>query len=236
MRTSGLVAPLISLARTRQLPPSRPLSLPAQRPDVSGAPRRFVPPPWRRLAEPSWHALGTMAGLPPDGNGGARSGVSLADRPAGGPVTETEPAGSEAGPDASEADQAPAAPPDPAVESVQQTFAIVQAAGDEAAAYFYGWMFVRDPELRKLFPTGMTEQRDRLFRAFGRIVGSLTTPEEMATYLTQLGRDHRKYAVQPEMYEVVGDALMATLRAYAGRRSPPPPRRPGQRLTRRCRR
>ena len=210
-------------ARTSQLPPSRPLSLPAQRPDVSGAPRRFVRPPWRRLAEPSWHALGTMAGLPPDGNGGARSGVSLADRPAGGPVTETgpvgsetEPAGSETRPDASEADQAPAAPPDPAVESVQQTFAIVQAAGDEAAAYFYGWMFVRDPELRKLFPTGMTEQRDRLFRAFGRIVGSLTTPEEMATYLTQLGRDHRKYAVQPEMYEVVGDALMATLRVYAG--------------------
>ena len=79
-------------ARTSQLPPSRPLSLPAQRPDVSGAPRRFVPPPWRRLAEPSWHALGTMAGLPPDGNGGARSGVSLADRPAGDPVTETEPA------------------------------------------------------------------------------------------------------------------------------------------------
>ena len=105
---------------------------------------------------------------------------------------------------------------DPAVEAVQQTFAIVQAAGDEAAAYFYGWMFIHDPELRKLFPTGMTEQRDRLFRAFGRIVGSLTTPEEMATYLTQLGRDHRKYAVQPEMYEVVGDALMATLRAYAG--------------------
>jgi NAD(P)H-flavin reductase len=112
--------------------------------------------------------------------------------------------------------EAPAAPPDPAVEAVQQTFTVVQAAGDEAAAYFYGWMFVRDPELRKLFPTGMTEQRDRLFRAFARIVGSMTTPEEMATYLAQLGRDHRKYAVRPEMYEVVGEALMATLRAYAG--------------------
>jgi NAD(P)H-flavin reductase len=44
----------------------------------------------------------------------------------------------------------------------------------------------------------------------------MTTPEEMATYLAQLGRDHRKYAVQPEMYGVVGEALMATLRAYAG--------------------
>jgi NAD(P)H-flavin reductase/hemoglobin-like flavoprotein len=226
------------------------LPLPARGPDVSGAPRLYAPPPWRRLTpEPAWHALGTMAGLPPDRKGGTRSGVSLADRPAGEPATETEPAGPEAGPvtaeadlvpsepppadtapaetgladtgsaDAeppAEADQAPAEPPDPAVEAVRQTFAVVQAAGDEAAAYFYGWMFVRDPELRKLFPTGMTEQRDRLFRAFARIVGSLTTPEEMATYLAQLGRDHRKYAVQPEMYEVVGEAVMATLRAYAG--------------------
>jgi NAD(P)H-flavin reductase len=161
-----------------------------------------------------------------DGNGGARSGVTLADRPskvlpadidaepAAAPAAET-PAEPDAAPPA-DAVQAPAEPADPAIEAVRQTFAIVQAAGDEAPAYFYGWMFVRHPELRKLFPTGMSEQRDRLFRAFGRIVGSLSTPEEMATYLAQLGRDHRKYAVQPEMYQVIGDALMATLRAYAG--------------------
>jgi NAD(P)H-flavin reductase/hemoglobin-like flavoprotein len=92
----------------------------------------------------------------------------------------------------------------------------VKAAGDEAAAYFYGWLFVGHPELRGLFPVAMNEQRDRLFRAFGRIVGSLSSPEEMAAYLAQLGRDHRKYSVQPEMYDAVGDALMATLRAYAG--------------------
>jgi NAD(P)H-flavin reductase len=38
----------------------------------------------------------------------------------------------------------------------------------------------------------------------------------MATYLTQLGRDHRKYGVVPEMYTAVGEALIATLRAFAG--------------------
>jgi NAD(P)H-flavin reductase/hemoglobin-like flavoprotein len=111
---------------------------------------------------------------------------------------------------------APAASADPAIASVQDTFAIVRAAGDEAAAYFYGWLFAGHPELRALFPTAMNEQRDRLFRALGRIVRSLSTLEELAAYLTQLGRDHRKYSVEPEMYDAVGDALMAALRAYAG--------------------
>src|SRR5260370_38519782 len=66
-----------------------------------------------------------------------------------------------------------------------------------------------------MFPPAMDEQRDRLFRSLGRIVASLSTPEEMARYLSQLGRDHRKYAVDPSMYEAVGEALLATLRAFA---------------------
>ena len=112
--------------------------------------------------------------------------------------------------------EAPAAAPDPAMAAVRDTFAIVGAAGDEAAGYFYGRLFAGHPELRELFPAAMNEQRDRLFRAFGRIVGSLSSPEEMAAYLAQLGKDHRKYSVEPEMYDAVGDALMAALRAYAG--------------------
>jgi NAD(P)H-flavin reductase len=99
---------------------------------------------------------------------------------------------------------------------VRDTFAVVQAVGKEAASYFYGWLFASHPELRELFPPAMDVQRDRLFRALGRIVESLSTPEEMAAYLAQLGRDHRKFSVQPEMYGAVGDALVATLRAYAG--------------------
>ena len=107
------------------------------------------------------------------------------------------------------------AAPDPAIAAIRETFALVAAAGDDAAAYFYAWLFLRRPELRDLFPPAMDEQRDRLFRALARIVESLSTPEEMAAYLTQLGRDHRKYRVEPAMYTAVGEALIATLRAFA---------------------
>ena len=105
--------------------------------------------------------------------------------------------------------------PDPAIVAIRETFTHVAGAGDEAVAYFYAWLFLRRPELRELFPPAMDEQRDRLFRALGRIVESLSTPDEMATYLSQLGRDHRKYGVDPGMYDAVGEALIATLRAFA---------------------
>ncbi len=110
---------------------------------------------------------------------------------------------------------AEAAGPDPAIAAIKETFRYVAEAGDKAVGFFYGQLFVRQPQLRQLFPPAMDEQRDRLFHALGRIVESLSTPEEMAAYLSQLGRDHRKYRVEPEMYEAVGAALLATLRAFA---------------------
>jgi len=96
---------------------------------------------------------------------------------------------------------------EPAVAAVRSTFAIVAEAADKVPGYFYGQLFARDPKLRELFPPAMNDQRDRLVKALVRIVESLTTPEEMAAYLAQLGRDHRKYRIEPAMYEVVGAAL-----------------------------
>ena len=113
--------------------------------------------------------------------------------------------------------QAPSSPlTEPAVAAIRSTFAIVAEAGDAVPGYFYGQLFARQPRLRTLFPPAMNAQRDRLVRALVQIVESLSTPEEMATYLAQLGRDHRKYGVDPAMYEAVGAALLATLRRFAG--------------------
>ena len=106
--------------------------------------------------------------------------------------------------------------PDSAIVSIRQTFAIVAAAGEKPASYFYGRLFAGYPHLRSMFPSAMDVQRDRLLRALIRIVEGLTSPEDLVRYLSQLGRDHRKYSVEPAMYDAVGEALIATLRAYAG--------------------
>jgi NAD(P)H-flavin reductase/hemoglobin-like flavoprotein len=100
--------------------------------------------------------------------------------------------------------------------SIRDTFRIVLAAGGEPASYFYGRLFASHPRLRAMFPPAMDEQRDRLLRALARIVDGLSSPEDLAEYLTQLGRDHRKYSVEPAMYDMVGEVLIATLRTFAG--------------------
>jgi hypothetical protein len=157
--------------------PDRASKLPASVPhSLLPAPRRASQLagtfPWKDpVAEPSWHVLGAMVGLRPDKEGGFLRLVPLAE-----PAADTPPSdAAEVPPD--EAVEASAEPPDPAVASVRDTFAIVGAAGDEAIGYFYGWLFARHPELRALFPTAMNEQRDRLFRALSRIVSSLSSPE-----------------------------------------------------------
>ena len=106
--------------------------------------------------------------------------------------------------------------PDSAIVSIRETFAIVAAAGEKPASYFYGRLFAGHPHLRSMFPPAMDVQRDRLLRALIQIVEGLTSPEDLVRYLSQLGRDHRKYSVEPAMYDAVGEALIATLRAYAG--------------------
>lgn len=187
-----------------------------------------LPPPPCGLASPP-----PLPGEPQQAGAGEPGGPPGAGHPDAsslgpggqGPESADVPAGQDPAPVSLVKLVSPAGPAGPAVAgedpvaaicAIQETFARMVAAGDDAAAYFYGWLFSHQPRLRLLFPPAMDEQRDRLLTALARIVEGMSTPEEMAVYLGQLGRDHRKYSVQPEMYEVVGNALIATLRAFAG--------------------
>jgi NAD(P)H-flavin reductase/hemoglobin-like flavoprotein len=99
---------------------------------------------------------------------------------------------------------------------VKDSFARLESSEEKAAAYFYGRLFAANPRLRALFPPAMDMQRDRLFRALTKIVWSLDNPEALSGYLSQLGRDHRKFGVTPEHYAAIGSALIATLRKFSG--------------------
>nr|WP_055502506.1 globin domain-containing protein [Nonomuraea pusilla] len=98
---------------------------------------------------------------------------------------------------------------------VKESFSHLEPVAPKAAAYFYGRLFAENPHLRSMFPPAMDIQRERLFGALARMVWSVDSPEGMAGYLGQLGRDHRKYGVAPEHYGAVGRALVATVRRFA---------------------
>jgi NAD(P)H-flavin reductase/hemoglobin-like flavoprotein len=85
---------------------------------------------------------------------------------------------------------------------------------DRLVGYFYAAIFLEAPELRSLFPAAMDAQRDRFFRALTGAVGHFSEPERLTSMLHQLGRDHRKFGVRNEDYDVVGRALITALRQF----------------------
>jgi NAD(P)H-flavin reductase/hemoglobin-like flavoprotein len=100
--------------------------------------------------------------------------------------------------------------------ALKDNFAAVAANGDDVAMYFYSYLFYRHPETRDMFAPAMTRQRDRLLGALGRIVSNVDQVDTLVPYLTDLGRDHRKFGALSAHYPAVGEALVATLRHFSG--------------------
>jgi NAD(P)H-flavin reductase len=77
-------------------------------------------------------------------------------------------------------------------------------------------LFTLAPVTRELFPINMETQHTRLVRAIVHVVQMVDRPDDLAPFLRQLGRDHRKFGVLEEHYEAVGTALLAALKKYLG--------------------
>ncbi|WBB80795.1 globin domain-containing protein [Micromonospora sp. WMMD882] len=104
------------------------------------------------------------------------------------------------------------------VARLKQSWHQVAAYGDQVPLYFYSALFLSHPETRQMFPTNMAGQRDRLVTALGHIVSHVDQVDRLTGFLGDLGADHRKFAVRPEHYPAVGEALLATLRHFLGDR------------------
>lgn len=83
---------------------------------------------------------------------------------------------------------------------------------------FYTQWFALDGAVRDLFPPEMSGQRLAFAKALHWVYGELVARRaaEPVAFLAQLGRDHRKYGVQPAHYETLGRALLGTLREHVG--------------------
>jgi NAD(P)H-flavin reductase/hemoglobin-like flavoprotein len=99
---------------------------------------------------------------------------------------------------------------------LRASWATVAASGPSAAELFYAVLFTLAPELRAMFPVAMGTQRDKLLAALGHIVSHVDDPSLVAGFITQLGRDHRRFSVAEHHYPIVGRALLATLQRSLG--------------------
>lgn len=101
-------------------------------------------------------------------------------------------------------------------QALKDNFAQVAQHGDSVALFFYSDLFLRKPELRDMFPIGMSHQRDRLLSALGRIVSQVDDLPEIISFVRQLGADHRKFGVEALHFPEVGQSLVTTLRYFSG--------------------
>ena len=90
------------------------------------------------------------------------------------------------------------------------------AHGDQVPLFFYSTLFLTNPDIRDMFPVSMAAQRDKLVAALGRVISRVDDLDSVVPTLQQLGRDHRRFAVVPDHYPAVGDALLATLEHFSG--------------------
>ena len=99
---------------------------------------------------------------------------------------------------------------------LNESLAVVTSSAEDVTSYFYARLFIENPQLRSMFPLSMEVQRDRLLKSLIHIVQEIDNPELLMPYLQQLGRDHRKFGVQPTHYDAVGHAFIAAVREYSG--------------------
>jgi NAD(P)H-flavin reductase/hemoglobin-like flavoprotein len=102
-----------------------------------------------------------------------------------------------------------------AARLVKESFAVIEGRGPEVMEHFYAWLFVRHPDVRAMFPLAMSTQRERVFGGLARIVWSMDSPQALAAYVGQLGRDHRKFGVKDKHYQAFFGVLRATIRHFA---------------------
>lgn len=98
------------------------------------------------------------------------------------------------------------------VELVQASWGKVMPISDAAAALFYDRLFELDPSVRPLFKEDITEQKKKLMQTLSVAVDGLSNVEKLVPVLQSLGARHAGYMVVDRHYDLVGEALLWTLR------------------------
>lgn len=82
---------------------------------------------------------------------------------------------------------------------------------------FYSKLFAQHPSLRKMFPSEMTMQYQKLMDMLTTIVSRLEKLDELTNDIADMARRHEGYGVKIAHYKIVGDALLWTLEHGLGR-------------------
>jgi hemoglobin-like flavoprotein len=103
------------------------------------------------------------------------------------------------------------------INLVQTSFERLGPQQAALAAQFYEELFRRDPALRPLFATDLTEQKVRFAQKLAEIVRAFPRLDELLGHTRALGARHAGYGVRATDYRTVGSALVEALAVVLGR-------------------
>lgn len=108
------------------------------------------------------------------------------------------------------------------VETLEESFDLVAAQGDELMRKFYDRLFETAPEVRPLFEkVDMDGQRQALLNMLVVLRESLRDLDDIVPDLEDLGARHVEYGAQAAHYPVVGEVLIGAMAEVAGDRWKP---------------
>lgn len=102
------------------------------------------------------------------------------------------------------------------IKLVQTSFAQVAPIATIAADLFYGRLFEIAPQVRRMFPDDLSEQKKKLMAMLGTVVNGLTKLDMLMPAVRALGKRHAGYGVTDEHFAPVGAALLWTLEQGLG--------------------
>jgi NAD(P)H-flavin reductase/hemoglobin-like flavoprotein len=97
---------------------------------------------------------------------------------------------------------------------LRKSLALLEPQSERFMSHFFATLFVRNPELRPMFPLTLGESRKWVFEALTRCAWSSDQPESLTRWLGELGRDHRKFGVTEQHYRLFCAALLTTMQAF----------------------
>lgn len=105
-----------------------------------------------------------------------------------------------------------------------ELISILEEDSDRFMSDFFARFFALSPDARVMFPANMQHHRQILFDVIEYVLDTLCSRKgepEMVSFLSQLGRDHRKHGITAEHYHAFSTALVKEIINYLGENRTP---------------
>jgi len=102
------------------------------------------------------------------------------------------------------------------VDLIKKSFDAMLPMRRDIADLCYSRLFELAPDARDLFPSDMERQWMKLMDMIAALVASLDERPLFQSLVTNSGRQHARFGVQPSHYAAMGEALMWSLECKFG--------------------